>query len=178
MELDGVLGLGGEDVHHQGGLQREGSGGDLLGGRWGGPVIVYATRRYSDMHSGHLAETFHKDYLITSSRVSTTLSCNLEFQIGVASDSGESAFDNLLDAKMSIPLLQPQPPTRTTLEAFIDRHQHLLQLERAAEEEQTRLLNSNCSPRLLEQRGLALGGLGVASISVGLGGKKSVSSYS
>jgi DNA polymerase alpha-associated DNA helicase A len=46
-----------------------------------------------------------------------------------------------------------------------------LQLEREEEEEQTRLLNSNCSPKLLEQRGLALGGLGVSSISIGLGGK-------
>ncbi len=71
-------------------------------------------------------------------------------------------------------LLQPRPPSRSILEAFITRHQCLLQLERFAEEEQTRLLNSNCSPKLLEQRGLALGGLGVAGISVGLGGKKSV----
>jgi DNA polymerase alpha-associated DNA helicase A len=70
-------------------------------------------------------------------------------------------------------LLRPQPPSRSVLEAFIGRHQHLLQLERDAEEEQTRLLNSRCSPKLLEQRGLALGGLGVAVISVGLGGKRS-----
>ena len=69
-------------------------------------------------------------------------------------------------------LLDPQPPTRSILEAFVTRHQHLVTLERAAEEEQTRLLNSNCSPRLLEQRGLALGGLGVAGISIGLGGKR------
>ncbi|CAD6584401.1 MAG: hypothetical protein TREMPRED_003834, partial [Tremellales sp. Tagirdzhanova-0007] len=70
-----------------------------------------------------------------------------------------------------ITLLEPHPPTRPILDAFITRHQYLLQLERAAEEEQTRLLNSNCSPRLLEQRGLALGGLGVSNISIGLGGK-------
>jgi len=69
-------------------------------------------------------------------------------------------------------LLEPQRPSRSILEAFITRHQHLLQLERAAEEEQTRLLNSNCSPKLLEQRGLALGGLGVSNISNGLGGKR------
>ncbi|OCF38686.1 DNA helicase [Kwoniella heveanensis CBS 569] len=68
-------------------------------------------------------------------------------------------------------LKTPSPPSRAVLEAFIARHQYLLQLERKAEEEQTRLLNSNCSPRLLEQRGLALGGLGVSNISVGLGGK-------
>ncbi|WVQ99708.1 hypothetical protein IAU59_006849 [Kwoniella sp. CBS 9459] len=68
-------------------------------------------------------------------------------------------------------LRSPAPPSRATLEAFVSRHQYLLQLERKAEEEQTRLLNSNCSPRLLEQRGLALGGLGVSNISIGLGGK-------
>ncbi|WVF71157.1 hypothetical protein IAT40_005955 [Kwoniella sp. CBS 6097] len=68
-------------------------------------------------------------------------------------------------------LKNPTPPSRAVLEAFVTRHQYLLQLERKAEEEQTRLLNSNCSPRLLEQRGLALGGLGVSNISVGLGGK-------
>ncbi|KAK8864662.1 hypothetical protein IAR55_001912 [Kwoniella newhampshirensis] len=65
----------------------------------------------------------------------------------------------------------PQPPSHQLLDSFIGRHQYLLELERKAEEEQTRLLNSKCSPRLLEQRGLALGGLGVSSISVGLGGK-------
>ncbi|KAL1411388.1 hypothetical protein Q8F55_002344 [Vanrija albida] len=68
-------------------------------------------------------------------------------------------------------LLQPQQPSRSDLKEFISRHQLLLQQERDEEEEQTRLLNSNCSPKLLEQRGLSLGGLGVASISVGLGGK-------
>ncbi|WRT66637.1 uncharacterized protein IL334_003596 [Kwoniella shivajii] len=72
---------------------------------------------------------------------------------------------------MSSTLLQPAPPSRSVLEAFINRHQYLLELERKAEEEQTRLLNSKCSPKLLEQRGLALGGLGVSVISVGLGGK-------
>ena len=69
-------------------------------------------------------------------------------------------------------LLEPRALTRPVLDAFITRHQYLLQLERAAEEEQTRLLNSNCSPRLLEQRGLALGGLGVSNINIGLGGKR------
>lgn len=75
----------------------------------------------------------------------------------------------------SAELLRPLPPNAEALDAFLTRHQELLQLEREAEEEQTRLLNSNCSPKLLEQRGLALGGLGVASISIGLGGKKRVS---
>lgn len=62
-------------------------------------------------------------------------------------------------------------PSSEELEAFIDRHAELLLAERSAEEEQTHLLNSKCSPRLLEQRGLAIGSLGVSSISIGLGGK-------
>jgi DNA polymerase alpha-associated DNA helicase A len=62
-----------------------------------------------------------------------------------------------------------KPPT--TLELFIQRQQELLRLEREAEEAQTRLLNSKCSPKLLEKKGLALGGLGVASVNIGLGGK-------
>jgi DNA polymerase alpha-associated DNA helicase A len=70
------------------------------------------------------------------------------------------------------PLLHPTSPSASDLTAFFDRHEHLLSLERSADEEQTRLLNSNCSPRLLEQRGLTLGGLGVGSINIGLGGKK------
>lgn len=69
-------------------------------------------------------------------------------------------------------LLHPVRPSEAGLTTFIDRHEYLLQLERKAEEDQTRLLNSNCSPKLLEQRGLALNGLGVSAINVGLGGKK------
>ncbi|KAI0924135.1 hypothetical protein AcW2_005101 [Taiwanofungus camphoratus] len=40
-----------------------------------------------------------------------------------------------------------------------------------AEIERTSLLLSICGPKLLERRGLALGGLGIASANVGLGGK-------
>lgn len=69
------------------------------------------------------------------------------------------------------PLLEVRPPAEGELEDFLSRHQALLQAEREEEEEQTRLLNTNCSPKLLEQKGLALGGLGVSSVSVGLGGK-------
>ncbi|CAK9781174.1 putative DNA helicase [Cutaneotrichosporon oleaginosum] len=68
-------------------------------------------------------------------------------------------------------LLETRAPTEAELEAFFSRHEELLAAERAEEEEQTRLLNTNCSPKLLESKGLALGSLGVASISVGLGGK-------
>jgi DNA polymerase alpha-associated DNA helicase A len=68
-------------------------------------------------------------------------------------------------------LSSPVAPSQTELKAFLDRHDELLQLERAEEEEQTRLLNSNCSAKELERKGLSLGGLGVSNINVGLGGK-------
>ena len=59
--------------------------------------------------------------------------------------------------------------------AFLHRHRTLLADERAAEIERSALLLSNCGPKLLEQKGLALLSLGVSSISVGLGGKTCVS---
>ncbi|KAI0249793.1 P-loop containing nucleoside triphosphate hydrolase protein [Lactifluus subvellereus] len=55
--------------------------------------------------------------------------------------------------------------------AFIDRNLFLLSQERDAEVERTSLVFSKCGPKLLEQKGLALNGLGVASIGVGLGNK-------
>lgn len=55
--------------------------------------------------------------------------------------------------------------------AFISRQRVLLAKERQAEVERTSLLLSNCGPKLLEQKGLSLGGLGVANINIGLGGK-------
>ncbi|XP_006455227.1 hypothetical protein AGABI2DRAFT_145440 [Agaricus bisporus var. bisporus H97] len=55
--------------------------------------------------------------------------------------------------------------------AFIDRQRVLLTKERLAEVERSSLLLSNCGPKLLEQKGLSLGGLGVANINIGLGGK-------
>lgn len=48
----------------------------------------------------------------------------------------------------------------------------LLDRERVAEIERSALLLTNCGPKLLEQKGLALNGLGVAGISIGLGGKR------
>ncbi|KAI0670379.1 P-loop containing nucleoside triphosphate hydrolase protein [Trametes maxima] len=57
------------------------------------------------------------------------------------------------------------------LHAFISRHRELLKKEREAEIERTSLLLSNCPPKLLEQKGLALCGLGTASVGIGLGGK-------
>ncbi|KAI0080422.1 P-loop containing nucleoside triphosphate hydrolase protein [Panus rudis PR-1116 ss-1] len=61
--------------------------------------------------------------------------------------------------------------TEAHLRAFIDRHRSLLAKEREAEIERTSLLLSNCGPKVLEQKGLALGGLSVSSVAVGLGGK-------
>ncbi|KAF8480196.1 P-loop containing nucleoside triphosphate hydrolase protein [Russula ochroleuca] len=54
---------------------------------------------------------------------------------------------------------------------FIDRHLFLLSQERDSEVEKTSLVFSKCGPKLLEQKGLALNGLGIASIGVGLGNK-------
>ena len=58
------------------------------------------------------------------------------------------------------------------LKAFFERQNQLLQRERAAEIERTSLLLSSCSQKLLEKKGLALGGLGVVGINIGLGGKR------
>ena len=62
--------------------------------------------------------------------------------------------------------------TEPEVAAFLDRQTALLQREREAEIEQTALLLSSCGPKLLERKGLALGALGVASIQIGLGGKR------
>ena len=57
------------------------------------------------------------------------------------------------------------------LQDFIDRQRILLAREREAEIERSSLLLSNCGPKVLEQKGLSLGGLGVVGMLVGLGGK-------
>jgi len=62
-------------------------------------------------------------------------------------------------------------PGSNVIEAFIARQRTLLERERTAVIEQAHLLVSNCSPKVLEARGLALLSLGVASTSLGLGGK-------
>ncbi|KAI0826200.1 P-loop containing nucleoside triphosphate hydrolase protein [Irpex lacteus] len=58
-----------------------------------------------------------------------------------------------------------------SIRAFIAKHKQLLAKEREAEVERTSLLLSSCAPSLLEQKGLALGNLGVANVNIGLGGK-------
>ncbi|KAG8737654.1 hypothetical protein FRC10_007959 [Ceratobasidium sp. 414] len=57
------------------------------------------------------------------------------------------------------------------LQQYFNRMRTLCQQERTAEVEQSSLLLSACSPKLLEQKGLALLGLGVSNVQVGLGGK-------
>lgn len=64
--------------------------------------------------------------------------------------------------------------TEDQLNAFIARQRLLLLKEREAEISRSSLLLSNCGPKLLEQKGLSLGGLGVVSINIGLGGKTCV----
>jgi len=61
-----------------------------------------------------------------------------------------------------------------TFLAWYQRHLDLLQQERNIEIEETSLLLSKCSPRLLEQKGLALLNLSVSSLSIGLGGRSLV----
>jgi DNA polymerase alpha-associated DNA helicase A len=67
--------------------------------------------------------------------------------------------------------------TETQLISFINRHRSLLAKERNAEVERSTLLLSNCGPKLLEQKGLALLGLGVVGINIGLGGKTFASRF-
>lgn len=62
--------------------------------------------------------------------------------------------------------------TANQLTVFINRQRALLNRERDAEIEQSALLLTNCGPKLLEQKGLAILGLGVVSVNVGLGGKR------
>lgn len=62
--------------------------------------------------------------------------------------------------------------TANQLTVFINRQRVLLNRERDAEIEQSALLLTNCGPKLLEQKGLAILGLGVVSVNVGLGGKR------
>ena len=62
--------------------------------------------------------------------------------------------------------------TTDQLAAFIKRQRGLLVRERDAEIEQSALLLTACGPKLLEQKGLAILGLGIVSINIGLGGKR------
>lgn len=69
---------------------------------------------------------------------------------------------------------RPEPEamiTQANIQSFIARQRLLLERERKAEIERSSLLLSNCGPKLLEQKGLSLGGLGIVSVNIGLGGK-------
>lgn len=63
------------------------------------------------------------------------------------------------------------PPSSEQVRAWLRRQRLLLARERQEEHEQSALLLSRCPPRLLERNGLALLGLGVASVSIGQGAK-------
>jgi hypothetical protein len=76
--------------------------------------------------------------------------------------------------RLEAKILGLMPSTEKELEAFILRHKELLVKERDAEVERSSLLLSNCGPKLLEKKGLALNGLGVVGINIGLGGKTCV----
>ena len=65
--------------------------------------------------------------------------------------------------------------TDTRLADFYARQRLLLAQERTAEVSRSSLLLSNCAPKLLEQKGLSLGGLGVVGVNIGLGGKTCLS---
>jgi DNA polymerase alpha-associated DNA helicase A len=58
--------------------------------------------------------------------------------------------------------------------AFIARQRLLLSREREEEITRSSLLLSNCGTKLLEQKGLALTGLSVVDVKIGLGGKMCV----
>jgi DNA polymerase alpha-associated DNA helicase A len=65
--------------------------------------------------------------------------------------------------------------TPEQLEVFFERQRYLLAQERQADIDQSSLLLSNCSPKLLEKKGLALLGLSPLNVNIGLGGKTSLS---
>jgi DNA polymerase alpha-associated DNA helicase A len=65
--------------------------------------------------------------------------------------------------------------TESQFSSFIGRHRILLAKERDAEVERSSLLLSNCGPKLLERKGLALLGLGIIGVNIGLEGKTSAS---
>ncbi|KAF9494344.1 P-loop containing nucleoside triphosphate hydrolase protein [Pleurotus eryngii] len=61
--------------------------------------------------------------------------------------------------------------SESDIHEFIDKYKALLLEERNEEIERSSLLLSNSGPKLLELKGLALGGLGVVEMNIGLGGK-------
>lgn len=62
--------------------------------------------------------------------------------------------------------------TDAAIRDFIQRQRVLLTAERDADVSRSSLVLTSCSTKLLEIKGLALSGLGVVNVSVGLGGKR------
>lgn len=71
-------------------------------------------------------------------------------------------------------MLQPQKPKPVDVQRFLQRHLDLLLKEHHAELEESRLLLSSVSHRVLESHGLALTRLGVLNANIGYGGKRVV----
>ncbi|KAG9226737.1 hypothetical protein CCMSSC00406_0008437 [Pleurotus cornucopiae] len=61
--------------------------------------------------------------------------------------------------------------SESDIHEFVDKYKALLLQERNEEIDRSSLLLSNCGPKLLELKGLALGGLSVVEMNIGLGGK-------
>lgn len=61
--------------------------------------------------------------------------------------------------------------SESDIHEFVNTYRTLLIKERNEEIERTSLLLSNCGPKLLELKGLALAGLSVVEMNIGLGGK-------
>lgn len=69
------------------------------------------------------------------------------------------------------PLRQPEPPSQALLLRWFQTQSRLLADERTEEQSQSKLLLSKTAPKILEKHGLALLGLSVASIRIGVGAK-------
>ncbi|SPO22566.1 related to HCS1 - DNA helicase A [Ustilago trichophora] len=72
---------------------------------------------------------------------------------------------------MDSQLREPEPPSQGLLLRWFQAQSRLLAEERKEEQAQSKLLLSKTAPKILEKHGLALLGLGVASIRIGVGAK-------
>ncbi|CED83037.1 DNA helicase [Phaffia rhodozyma] len=72
-------------------------------------------------------------------------------------------------------LYKVRPPSSATLGQYLDRLSHLLDKELETDQARTALLSTSCSWEVLAQKGLAINGLGVSGVNIGLGGKSLVS---
>lgn len=97
------------------------------------------------------------------------LAHKMRSRAAVTTDLVATSTTNILDRQRTGPRMST---TSNDLELYFSRIRSLCQRERAAEVEQSSLLLSACGPKLLEQKGLALLGLGVSSVQIGLGGKR------